>query len=130
MLYVDTSALAKTILTEPGSEAVLALLAPLRSDEVWSSEVTRTELVRAVARAPGGRPDLARQRLRRATLVAVTTSLLETAAALTPATVRSLDAIHLATALSLGSDLDAVLTYDERMADAARDHGLTVLAPT
>ena len=129
MLYVDTSALTRTILPERGSRAVLALLAPLRADEVWSSEVTRTEFVRAVTRTPGGRPDLARQRLRRTTLVAVTTSLLETASTLTPATVRSLDAIHLATALSLGSDLDAVLTYDERMADAARDHGLTVLAP-
>ncbi len=45
-------------------------------------------------------------------------------------TLRSLVAIHLATALSLGGDLTAVLTYDDRMADAARSHGLMVLAPT
>jgi predicted nucleic acid-binding protein len=42
---------------------------------------------------------------------------------------RSLDAIHLATALALGDDLDAIMTYDQRMADAARGFGLRVEAP-
>lgn len=129
MLYADTSALAKTILAERESAAVLDLLRGLRADEVWSSELTRTELVRAVDRAPSGRTDLARLRLRRTTLVVMTTALLEAAATLTPTTLRSLDAIHVATALSLGSDLDAVLTYDDRMAEAATANGLRVLAP-
>lgn len=53
----------------------------------------------------------------------------EAAAAVDPATLRSLDAIHLATALSLGAELDAFVTYDARLADAARAAGITVVAP-
>lgn len=130
ILYVDTSALVKTVLTEAESPAVLSTLRTLSADQVWSSALTRTELVRAVARSPAGRVEVARQRLARTSLVAISDVLLDAAAALTPVTLRSLDAIHLATALSLGGDLAAVLTYDDRMADAARSHGLTVLAPT
>jgi uncharacterized protein len=51
------------------------------------------------------------------------------AAQLEPAAVRSLDALHLATAIELGDALDAVITYDTRMAAAARSHGLAVTAP-
>jgi predicted nucleic acid-binding protein len=43
---------------------------------------------------------------------------------------RTLDALHLAIALSLGDDLDGLVTYDSRMADAARRHGVTVIGPT
>ena len=52
------------------------------------------------------------------------------AALLEPATVRSLDAIHLATAVEVGDALDAVITYDARMAGAARSLGLAVAAPS
>jgi predicted nucleic acid-binding protein len=51
------------------------------------------------------------------------------AASLTPIALRTLDAIHLASALTLGDDLTAVLAYDKRMQDAARSQGITVLAP-
>lgn len=129
MLSADTSALAKTILAGPESAEVLDLLRDLRADEVWSSELTRTELVRAAERAPGGRGDLARSRLRRTTLVVMSTTVLEAAATLAPGSLRTLDAIHVATALSLGGDLDAVLTHDDRMTEAATDHGLQVIAP-
>jgi len=52
------------------------------------------------------------------------------AQAVTPATVRSLDAIHLATALRLGRQLTSFVTYDKRLADAAAAVGLTVHAPS
>ena len=52
------------------------------------------------------------------------------AALLEPATVRSLDALHLATAIEVGDALDAVITYDARMAEAARSLGLAVSAPS
>jgi predicted nucleic acid-binding protein len=55
--------------------------------------------------------------------------VLETAGGLEPRIVRTLDAIHLATALSLGRDLDAIITYDERMTAGARLLGLQVRAP-
>lgn len=130
VLYVDTSALAKTVLAEAESAAVVSLLDGLRADQVFSSALTRTELVRSVARSESQRTGFARQRLARVSLVALSDSLLDAAAALSPAVLRSLDAVHVASAMRLGADLDAVLTYDARMADAARANGLTVLAPT
>ena len=130
VLYVDTSALAKTVLAEAESAAVISLLDGLRADQVWSSALTRTELVRSIARSKGQRTGFARQRLARVSLIALSDSLLDAAAALSPAVLRSLDAIHVASAMRLGADLDAVLTYDNRTADAARANGLTVLAPT
>jgi len=51
------------------------------------------------------------------------------AAELDPSTLRSLDAIHLATALEAGDELTAVVTYDARMSEAAEQLGLRVLAP-
>ena len=52
------------------------------------------------------------------------------ASMLEPTTVRSLDALHLATAIEIGDALDAVITYDARMAAAARSLGLAVTAPS
>ena len=62
--------------------------------------------------------------------VQLTPSLLERAALLEPPELRSLDAIHLATALSLGDELDGLVTYDERLARAARESGVPTLAPS
>ena len=90
--------------------------------------LARVEVVRAV-RDQG--PDaVARARLAVAglRLVALDEGLLE-AAALLPAPVRTLDAIHLAAARSLGAELAALVTYDERMARAARELGLEVVSP-
>jgi predicted nucleic acid-binding protein len=55
--------------------------------------------------------------------------LLTAAARVEPTSLRALDAIHLATALSLGHDLSGIVVYDRRLADAARGAGLTVWAP-
>ena len=52
------------------------------------------------------------------------------AALLEPATIRSLDALHLATAIEIGDALDALITYDARMAETARSLGLAVIAPS
>jgi predicted nucleic acid-binding protein len=63
------------------------------------------------------------------TLFPVSTDLYTAAAFLEPLSMRSLDAIHLAAALSLGDDLSGVVTYDERLAEACAWHGLQVIAP-
>jgi len=55
--------------------------------------------------------------------------VLETAATLEPPGLRTLDAIHLASALSLGTDLGAMVVYDERLATAAESNGVAVVAP-
>ncbi len=63
------------------------------------------------------------------TLLHVTPAVFEDAGRLDPSGLRSLDAIHLAAALDLGDDLDGLITYDDRLADAAVSHGIAVLAP-
>jgi predicted nucleic acid-binding protein len=71
----------------------------------------------------------ARRQLASIDLIRMDDDLLERAAEIEPSTVRSLDAIHLATALGIGSDLVAVVTYDARMSAAAQALGLPVIAP-
>ena len=68
--------------------------------------------------------------MRRIDLVRVGAVVLDRAGRQPPARLRSLDAIHLVTSLALGPRLDAMVVYDERLADAAREAGLTVEAPT
>jgi uncharacterized protein len=63
------------------------------------------------------------------TLIEVTTTIFEEAGRLDPTLLRSLDAVHLAAALALGDDLEGLVTYDERLADAARRNGVAVVAP-
>ena len=65
----------------------------------------------------------------RVALIAIDDRILDSAGILEPSVLRALDAIHLATALALGDDLDAVVTYDERMIEAARLVGLTTALP-
>ncbi len=63
-------------------------------------------------------------------LLQVTTDVFETAALLEPATLRTLDAVHLASALTLGDELEGLVAYDERLATAAASLGIPVVAPT
>ena len=64
------------------------------------------------------------------TLVKLTTATFDAAGRLEPVLLCMLDALHLAVALDLGDDLDAVVTYDDRLAEAARSNGVAVLAPS
>ena len=95
-----------------------------------SSALARTEVGRALL--PAGAPAVRRGAvvLARIDLVRITARLLDAAAELEPVGLRSLDAIHLTTALAVGSDLARVVTYDERMAEAAEALDLTVVAPS
>lgn len=126
--YLDTSALAKLVVAEPESTALLAWLRDEDREPV-ACDLARTELLRAVRRLA---PDLvvrAREVLASITLTDVTTAIFEQAARLDPAAMRSLDAVHLAAALDLGDDLDSMITYDGRLAEAARLNGIPVIAP-
>jgi len=126
--YVDTSALVKLVVAEPETPAFRSWLdEPGR--ELVASDLVRTELMRAVRRAIPGRVLLARGVLDALTLLHVTPAVFEEAGRLDPSELRSLDAIHLATALDLGDDLDGLITYDDRLANAAVSHGIAVLAP-
>lgn len=127
--YADSSALVKLIVAESETEGLRAWLDG-KDSAIVSSDLARTELLRAVRRADPDRAVIARSLLDSLTLLTVTTSVFESAAYLEPRLLRTLDALHLASALTLGDDLDGVITYDDRMADAARSLGMTVIAPS
>ena len=126
--YLDSSAIVKLVVQEPGSAALRRYLR--RRSPVVSSALARTEVLRALL--PAGEVAVAagRAALSRLDLVRVNDRVLAAAGHLLPAELRSVDAIHLATAEQLGEDLGTLVTYDERMADAARRRGHRVSVPT
>jgi len=127
--YLDTSAAVKLLMTEPESAALRRWLRqrPKRA----SAALLRVELVQVVRRA--GLPRLipeARKLLAGVHLIRLDDALLDGAADLDPTELRSLDSIHLAAASSLGDDLAAVVTYDERLLTAAAYLGLPTATPS
>lgn len=126
--YIDTSALAKLVIVEPETAALMAWFAGADREPV-SSDLVRTELLRAVRRAIPDQVVRAREVLESVTLVEITTAMYEAAGLLDPTILRTLDAVHIAAALALGDDLDGMVTYDDRLAQAARANGIAVIAP-
>jgi hypothetical protein len=126
-VYLDASAAVKLVVREPESASVRRFLA----GEVTriSSRVLAVELLRAVARASPAATDQARSLLGVMDFVELDETVAERAGALEPAGLRSLDAIHLASALAVADELDAFVTYDVRQADVARALGIAVEAP-
>lgn len=127
--YLDTSAAVKLVVTEVGS---LALRTWLRKATVpiVSSDLLRTELLRATRRGAPDQMQQARAVLDSVVLVTLSTALFERAGDLEPERLRSLDALHLAAALDLGDDLDGIITYDDRLSSAATALGISVIAPS
>ena len=125
--YLDSSAIVKLVVAEPESQALRAHLR--RRRPLVSSALARTEVLRALLPAGGIAMSRSREVLRRLDLVRINDRVLDMAGTLEPAQVRSLDAIHLATAQLLGEDLAQVVTYDDRMAEAARSLGLKTTSP-
>lgn len=125
--YFDSSALVKTIVEEPESRALMRWLDG--KDQLVSCELVQVEAVRAVRVSDPGAVPRARQAIATLTLIRLDDALYDAAADLEPASLRSLDAVHLAAALSLGRELAGVATYDLRMAEAAHTLGLRVEAP-
>lgn len=126
--YIDTSALVKLVVNEVESPALRSWITTTDPGLV-SSDLARTELLRAVRRIAPDRVVQARTVLEMLSLVSVTTASFEIAGHLEPTLLRTLDALHLAVALDLGDELTGIVTYDDRMAEAARNHGIAVLAP-
>lgn len=126
--YLDTSALVKLVVAELETDALIAWLNETNSDWV-SSDLTRTELMRAVRRTTPERVVRAREVLDSITLLNVTTQIYEEAARIDPPALRTLDSLHLAVALDLGDDLESIVTYDDRLAEAATAHGLLITTP-
>ncbi len=125
--YVDSSAIVKLVIVEPESAPLRRHLAA--GGALVASALARTEVARALLRLGPDAVARGHEVLARFELHRITDRVLTAAGALEPPALRSLDAIHLATAAALGPALREIVTYDTRMAAAARARGWTVSAP-
>ena len=129
MLYLDSSALVKLVISEPESAALARWLAERADLALVSSALHRSEVPRAIWRAdPSGLPRSLRQ-MRGVLKVNVTTAILDSSSVIPPQTLRSADAIHLASALSIRRNLTAFVAYDKRLLAAAKEAGLPTASP-
>jgi predicted nucleic acid-binding protein len=126
LVYLDASAFVKLVVPEPETQSLSAALAG--AVRVVASEILEVEVLRASRRA-GADTRGARAQLAAVRLLPLTDEIRALAGDLDPPSIRSLDAIHVASALSLRERLKGLFTYDERMSSAARDAGLDVYAP-
>ena len=127
VVYLDASALVKLVVEEAETAALLAYLAA-RPDRV-TSILARVEVVRALRRASVDQQARLEAVIEALTIVGLGDAIVVRAGRVGPPALRTLDAIHLATALELGADLAAFVTYDGRLADSARALGIAVAAP-
>ena len=129
LLYLDSSALVKLVLPEPESPALLELLAD--SPDALSSALAVVEVVRAARRASteAVAERRAREVMAAVNLIEIDDQVIDLASRLEPTNLRSLDAVHLASALSVGSDLEAMVVYDVDLTEAAKRVGLRVVTP-
>jgi predicted nucleic acid-binding protein len=126
--YLDTSAFVKLIVAEPESAALRLRLR--RWPARVSATLLRVEAVRALRRSGNGHHvGEARRLFATIQLIRLDEPLLDRAADLRPPVLRSLDAVHLAAAMTVGSDLGVLITYDARLGEAALGQGLIVESP-
>jgi predicted nucleic acid-binding protein len=126
LAYVDASAFIKLVLDEPESQAFEDASRPF---EWTSSAILEVEAAVGVRRRQPALVDDVRALLGSVRLIEIDAQVRQVACSLPGPGLRALDAIHLATALSLGERCGAFFAYDDRLIAAARAHGLTVTVP-
>jgi len=125
--YLDSSAIVKLVVREHESDALAEFLDG--KPVLVSSALAKTEVLRALLPLGEEAQRRAETALEAIELIAISDDVLDAAGRLPPATLRSLDAIHLATAVLLGSDLQSLLTYDRRMRATATAMGMKAASP-
>jgi hypothetical protein len=129
-IYLDTSAVAKLFIAEQETPDLRQWLSQQAEPQLVSSALLGVELVRLLALVNPAAVSSAEQFLaNNVDIVEITPPVLADAASVPPPRLRTLDSIHLATALDLRSSLDVVLTYDKLLVEAARATGLHVAFP-
>lgn len=130
LFYLDTSAAMKLLRRENETEALVRWQRSMTGQDyqIVSSDLIRTELMLAATRYGVDATEV-RRFIQALTLLRVTSALCEAAGRLAGLGVRSLDAVHLASALSLTDALDSLITYDEQLANASRKLGVATLSP-
>lgn len=126
LAYVDASALVKLVVEEPESQELLRWY--VEAERIVTSRIGVVETLRAAARRPHD-PQHRDRVVEDLDIIELDASIGRSAGAMRPPILRTLDAIHLATALQLVPQLDAFVTYDDRLAEAARALGLPVVRP-
>jgi predicted nucleic acid-binding protein len=129
VIYLDTSALVKLVFEEAESEALARWLYERGDLPKLSAEVATIELVRACRRYDEATVPAARELLAGIDLVPLTGEIVENAALAGPVELRTLDAIHLASASAVAESMTAFVVYDVRLASAARELGWPVASP-
>jgi predicted nucleic acid-binding protein len=127
LIYADSSALVKLVVEERESDAARVYLGG--DVTVVASRVGLIEAFRAVRRSDTVAPAPWDELVANVNVRELDRLIADRAASLEPAGLRTLDAIHLATALEIRGEIDAFVTYDTRLADAARTHRLPVVSP-
>ena len=128
MIYLDTSALVKLVIEEVESAALEQWLV-LQEQPFTTSVIGRVELIRACRRIEPDSVATANLLLGDLPFVPLISWVVETAENIGPPTLRSLDALHLASAFELGDALTGFIAYDKRLRDAAALTNLPVITP-
>jgi uncharacterized protein len=126
-IYLDASALVKLVVAERESAALRRFLA--KHPERVTSALSRVEVLLAVRQLGTAAQQRAKKVMSHVRVLQLDDEVLDAASLLDPVVLRSLDALHIASALALGDDLDAVVTYDRRMTDALLALRISVQAP-
>ena len=133
-LYIDSSAAVKLGAAERETPALRDFFGQIASEHgtvhLVSSELIVVEVFRALRRALPDGAMRAREVCNRISTKPINSEMIRFAAFLEPSPLRSLDAVHLATALSLGESIQSVVTYDERMISTCRQLGLATASPS
>jgi predicted nucleic acid-binding protein len=144
LIYLDSCALVKLIVREKETDALVAFLEARPRQRHVTSELAMTEVMRVIRRARCGSQgqalldeatftgllEAAEKRLDATDQLAVDTDVLKAAGALEEFNIRSLDAIHLASALVIGPSLTSFVTYDDRLRSHAENRGLQAISPS
>ena len=129
LIYLDASAMVKLVVEEPESPALAEWLDERPDQPLCTSVIGKVEVLRAARRHSQHALAVASSVLSQLALVPTDAAVLELAASLEPAGLRTLDAIHLASAVGLGEDLAHFVAYDGRLTGAARSLGLPLAQP-
>lgn len=127
--YLDSSALVKLVVDEPETAILRAWLRSRPWSPRLTGELARVEVSRAVARAVPSALLIAQLVIARTQKVVLSPEVLDAAGMLPPASLRTLDAIHLASAMALRPHVDTFVAYDKRLLAAAEEVGLHVAHP-
>lgn len=130
MIYLDSSALLKLLFEESESEALAVWISERASIPMVSSEVAKVEVIRAARRLDANAVPAARALVSQLDLIPISGGLIEEAADAGEPLLRTLEAMHLASVLSIRAHLTAFVAYDNRLATAAQGVGVEVTRPS